>query len=166
MPNQITEIRIPTQVEQPKKEVSILETTSRPNELTQTSSKYFTDFQWARTEFECELCSEIVSKHDIVSLIACTHFACRNCLKKYLTLQIRERHRLVIACPFCEEPNIGADEDDKVFEYLSMFDPFVRHIVDEDVYELFQRKQRDRALVRDPNFLWCTQVGKQNQNKS
>lgn len=91
-------------------------------------------------------------------MISCTHFACRDCLRQYFTVQIRERQRLVITCPFCEEPSIGADEDEKVFEYLGLFDPFIRHIIEPDVYELFQRKLRDRALMRDPNFLWCAQV--------
>ncbi|CAG2113788.1 unnamed protein product, partial [Medioppia subpectinata] len=36
-------------------------------------------------------------------------------------------------------------------------DQLVRHHVPTDVYELFQRKCRDRALMRDPNFQWCTQ---------
>ena len=90
-------------------------------------------------------------------MIACTHFACRDCLRQYLTVQIRERQRLVITCPFCDEPSIGADEDEKVFDYLGMFDPLIRHIVDADVYDMFQRKLRDRALMRDPNFLWCAQ---------
>lgn len=117
------------------------------------------DFQWARTEFECELCTTIVKVADIVSMISCTHYACRDCVKQYFTIQIRERQRLVIACPFCEEPNIGAENDDDIFEYLGLFDQLVRHIVDEDVYELFQRKMRDRALMRDPSFLWCPQVG-------
>ncbi len=90
-------------------------------------------------------------------MISCTHTACRDCLKAYFTVQIRERQRLVITCPFCEQPAIGADEDELVFEYLGLFDPMLRHLVEPEVYELWQHKLRDRALMRDPNFLWCTQ---------
>lgn len=64
----------------------------------------------------------------------------------------------MIPCPFCDEPSIDADDDEAVFEHLALFDPFVRHLVDEDTYELYQRKTRDRALMRDPNFIWCPQV--------
>ena len=91
-------------------------------------------------------------------MISCTHFACRDCLKRYFTVQIRERQRLVITCPFCDEPNVNAVDDEQVFDYLGLFDQFVRHLVDIDVYELFQRKMRDRALMRDPNFIWCPEV--------
>ena len=44
-------------------------------------------------------------------MINCTHSACRDCMKQYYTVQIRERHRLVIRCPFCEQPTISADDD-------------------------------------------------------
>lgn len=91
-------------------------------------------------------------------MITCVHYACRDCMKQYLTVQIRERQRLVITCPFCDQPDINPEQDEQVFEYLSMFDPFVRHIIDADVYELYQRKVCDRALMRDPNFNWCIQV--------
>nr|XP_046917921.1 E3 ubiquitin-protein ligase lubel-like [Dermatophagoides farinae] len=117
--------------------------------------QYSYEFQWARTELECELCTTIMPIQDIVVMIACTHYACRDCMKNYLTIQIRERQRLVITCPFCNEPDISADQDEQVFEYLAIFDPFIRHIIDADIYELFQRKMRDRALMRDPNFMWC-----------
>ena len=95
-------------------------------------------------------------------MISCTHYSCRDCLTKYYSVQIRERQRLIICCPFCSAPDIDPEDDDKVFEYLGLFDQLIRHLVSEDVYELFQRKLRDRALMRDPNFQWCTQVYKTN----
>ena len=116
------------------------------------------NFEWARTEYECELCCGVYSIEDLVSMIACTHFACRECLQKYFAVQIREQQRLVICCPFCEEPAISPDDDDKVFEYLGLLDQIIKYLVPTDIYELFQRKLRDRALMRDPNFLWCSEV--------
>ncbi|KPM02374.1 IBR domain containing protein [Sarcoptes scabiei] len=127
------------------------------NPLEHNRDDYSYEFQWARTEFECELCARIVPIEMIVSMITCTHYSCLDCMREYLHNQIREQQRLVISCPFCDEPNISPENDDQVFEYLQIFDPFVRHIIDPNVYELFQRKVRDRALMRDPNFLWCIQ---------
>ena len=135
-----------------------LPTLSDKNKSSWFNYGYGVDFEWARTEFECELCTSLVPVTDIISMIACTHYACRDCLAKYFTIQIRDRHRLVITCPFCDEPAIGGEEDEKLFDYMALFDPFIRHIVQSDVYELFSRKLRDRALMRDPNFLWCSQV--------
>jgi hypothetical protein len=105
---------------------------------------YCDNFGWARTHFECELCAGTYAISDIVSMISCTHYACKHCLQQYFTLQIRERQRLVIACPFCEEPNIDPDDDDSVCEYLGLLDQLIKHLVVSDVYELFQRKVRDR----------------------
>ena len=116
------------------------------------------NFGWARTHFECELCTEMYSIKDIVALISCTHYACHQCLQKYFTVQIREKQKLIISCPFCDEPNFHPNDDDGIFEYLGLLDQLIKSIVPNDVYELFQRKVRDRALMRDPNFRWCTQV--------
>ncbi|XP_027206289.2 linear Ubiquitin E3 ligase isoform X1 [Dermatophagoides pteronyssinus] len=136
--------------------LSIVEKSNSPlSSPVEQQQQYSYEFQWARTELECELCTRIVSIDDIIVMITCQHYACHNCMKNYLQIQIREQQRLVIQCPFCNEPDIGAEQDEKVFEYLAIFDPFIRHIIDRDVYELFQRKMRDRALMRDPNFLWC-----------
>lgn len=33
----------------------------------------------------------------------------------------------------------------------------LKNILDETVHELFQRKLRDRTLMKDPNFKWCIQ---------
>lgn len=53
---------------------------------------------------------------------------------------------------------LDPDDDDNVYEYLGLMDQLIRYLVPSDVHELFQRKVRDRALMRDPNFRWCTQV--------
>ena len=71
---------------------------------------YDESFGWARTEYECELCCEVYSINDLVAMISCTHYACRECLQKYYGVQIRERQRLIISCPFCDEPDINPDD--------------------------------------------------------
>ena len=32
--------------------------------------------------------------------------------------------------------------------------------MDEEVHDLFQRKLRDRVLMKDPNFRWCHKVSR------
>ena len=34
----------------------------------------------------------------------------------------------------------------------------VQDIMEKDVHDLFQRKLRDRTLMKDPNFKWCYKV--------
>lgn len=48
--------------------------------------------------------------------------------------------------------------EDDVLEYFSNLDIMLKNILDETVHELFQRKLRDRTLMKDPNFKWCVQV--------
>ena len=40
----------------------------------------------------------------------------------------------------------------------TMNDVMIKPIVDQDVHDLFQRKIRDRTLMKDPNFKWCYKV--------
>jgi hypothetical protein len=47
---------------------------------------YCDNFGWARTHFECELCADTYAINDIVSMISCTHYACKHCLQQYFTL--------------------------------------------------------------------------------
>lgn len=42
-------------------------------------------------------------------------------------------------------------------EYFSNLDIFLKNILEPEVHELFQRKLRDRTLLKDPNFKWCIQ---------
>ena len=34
----------------------------------------------------------------------------------------------------------------------------LKSLIDQDVHDLFQRKLRDRTLMKDPNFKWCYKV--------
>lgn len=96
-------------------------------------------------------------------MLHCTHSACRTCMCQYFTQKIREEleQRPVIICPFCVEPSFDPNNDavdEQIFNYLALIDPFVRYLVEVDVYQLFQRKVRDYTLGRDSNFMWCALV--------
>ena len=56
------------------------------------------------------------------------------------------------------EPKGLADDDDLAANYFAKLDVIIKPIVDQDVHDLFQRKIRDRTLMKDPNFKWCYKV--------
>lgn len=106
--------------------------------------------------YECELCTLDFEIEKMVSMLACQHRACINCVKTYLTIQIRERQCIIIQCPFCTEPSFDpVKDDDEIFTYLSLMDQLIKNLLDEETYNLFQRKVRDRSLMKDPSFRWC-----------
>ena len=64
-------------------------------------------------------------------------------------------------CPFCHEPAALADPDDAddiATAYFAKLDIMLKSLVEQDVHDLFQRKLRDRTLMKDPNFKWCYKV--------
>ncbi|XP_073822713.1 linear Ubiquitin E3 ligase isoform X11 [Musca autumnalis] len=108
---------------------------------------------------DCELCSGTYALNEIVSMLKCTHKCCKQCAKTYFTVQITERSINDCNCPFCKLPELHnqTEHEDDNLEYFSNLDIFLKNIVEPEVHELFQRKLRDRTLLKDPNFKWCVQ---------
>ncbi|CAN7991255.1 unnamed protein product, partial [Ixodes hexagonus] len=104
---------------------------------------------------ECELCAANYPISQMVSLLNCVHRACNECLRAYFTIQIRDRNITELLCPFCNEPDLG--DEDVELNYFNNLDVLLKNLVEQDVYDLFQQKLRDRALMKDPNFRWCSQ---------
>ncbi|VEN50944.1 unnamed protein product [Callosobruchus maculatus] len=107
----------------------------------------------------CELCAGKYPMNEIVSMLRCTHYCCRECAKNYFTVQISDRSIMDCTCPFCKQPDLTSSQmnEDDVSDYFGNLDILLKGILDETVHELFQRKLRDRALMQDPNFKWCVQ---------
>lgn len=63
-------------------------------------------------------------------------------------------------------PELHDSDEDSVLEYFSNLDILLKNILQPDVHDLFQRKIRDRALLRDPHFKWCVQVRRPKNGKS
>ena len=63
-------------------------------------------------------------------------------------------------CPFCHEPAglADPDDDDLATAYFAKLDILLKSLIEQDVHDLFQRKLRDRTLMKDPNFKWCYKV--------
>ena len=97
----------------------------------------------------------------VVEMPSCEHRCCQQCAGNYFTIAIKDKSINEAFCPFCQAPkDVLADDtkDDEASEYFAKLDAILRKAVAEDVYDLFQRKLRDRALMRDPNFKWCYKV--------
>ena len=89
-------------------------------------------------------------------MLKCTHCCCKDCAKKYFTIQITDHSINDLVCPFCKEPQM--QNIDEELDYFSNLDILIRSFLDPKVHELFQRKLRDLTLKQDPNFKWCVKV--------
>ena len=99
-----------------------------------------------------------LSDMQVVYFPNCQHSCCQDCAGKHFTIIIKDRGISEATCPFCMEPKGLADDDDLAADYFANLDVIIKPIVDQDVYDLFQRKIRDRTLMKDPNFKWCYKV--------
>ncbi|XP_045618058.2 E3 ubiquitin-protein ligase lubel isoform X11 [Procambarus clarkii] len=115
-------------------------------------SSIYTAIQFLQQE--CELCAEKYPMRKMVSMLQCTHRCCCDCAKTYFTFQIKTKNIREVRCPFCNEPDLDANEEMND-EYLNNMDILLKNILDAETHELFQRKLRDWTLMKDPNFRWC-----------
>ncbi|XP_043274207.1 E3 ubiquitin-protein ligase lubel isoform X2 [Venturia canescens] len=106
---------------------------------------------------ECELCTGRFAVSRMISMLKCIHRCCNDCAKNYFTIQISDRNIMDAVCPFCKEPDLKDASEDDVLEYFSILDIQLKSLLDPPIHELFQRKLRDRTLMKDPNFKWCAQ---------
>ncbi|XP_042232259.1 E3 ubiquitin-protein ligase lubel-like isoform X26 [Homarus americanus] len=115
-------------------------------------SSIYTAIQFLQQE--CELCAEKHPMRRMVSMLQCIHRCCSDCAKTYFTFQIKTKNLREVRCPFCNEPELDANEE-IANEYLNNMDILLKNILDAETHELFQRKLRDWTLMKDPNFRWC-----------
>ena len=91
----------------------------------------------------------------IISMLSCEHRCCRDCASKHFTITITDRSITEAVCPFCQKPENLGDDDELAADYFSKMDILLKSLIDEPTHDLFQRKLRDRTLMKDPNFKWC-----------
>ncbi|XP_060729774.1 uncharacterized protein si:dkey-181m9.8 isoform X1 [Tachysurus vachellii] len=104
----------------------------------------------------CPICQEQVSFSKMITMTHCSCTFCESCFKAYFSSVIKEKSINYAVCPLCNEPDmrtVGRREES--MEYFSLLDTQIRHYLDTQTHELFQRKLRDRALQEMPNFRWC-----------
>lgn len=90
---------------------------------------------------ECPLCYGNETARGFFTMLNCKHFACRNCLESYLTIEIFES-RTEIACPQCPESLHPSD----ISTLLRTFPTVIKK------YEDFMVR---RVLLSDPDSRWC-----------
>lgn len=90
---------------------------------------------------ECPLCYGNESAQGFFTMLNCKHYACRNCLESYLTIEIFES-RTEIACPQCVESMHPSD----IATLLQAFPTVMKK------YEDFMVR---RVLLADPDSRWC-----------
>ena len=128
---------------------------------------------------DCELCAGTASLSQMVQLPGCEHKCCQDCAANFFTIVVTDQNISQAVCPFCREPANLADDDEVLLqfslhftlhfyhlpfrvkvalEYYAKLDQILKDILEKDTHDLFQRKLRDRTLMKDPNFKWCYKV--------
>ncbi|KAI4874674.1 hypothetical protein NFI96_034602, partial [Prochilodus magdalenae] len=105
---------------------------------------------------DCPICQEQMSFSKMVTMTHCSCTFCESCFKAYFSSVIKEKSIVHAVCPLCNQPDVrGAGRREESMEYFSLLDTQIRHYLDPQTHELFQRKLRDQALQEMPNFRWC-----------
>ncbi|XP_048858110.1 uncharacterized protein si:dkey-181m9.8 isoform X1 [Brienomyrus brachyistius] len=105
---------------------------------------------------ECPICQEQVSFSKIITMTHCSCAFCESCFKAYFSSAIKEKNISSVVCPICNQPELqGAGRLEEAMDYFSLLDTQIKHYLDKETHELFQRKLRDQALQDMPNFRWC-----------
>ena len=107
---------------------------------------------------DCELCANTMSIKDVIKMTHCEHSCCKDCATNFFSIVITDQNISQAVCPFCREPANLAEDDEVAFDYYAKLDQLLKDILEKDTHDLFQRKLRDRTLMKDPNFKWCYKV--------
>ena len=107
---------------------------------------------------ECELCADQVTFRQMIKMPLCEHKCCKDCATNHFTIVITDQNISQVVCPFCREPSNLAEDDEVALDYYAKLDQILKDILDQNTHDLFQRKLRDRTLMKDPNFKWCYKV--------
>ncbi|XP_071770167.2 E3 ubiquitin-protein ligase RNF31 [Centroberyx gerrardi] len=104
----------------------------------------------------CPICQDQVSFSKIITMTHCSCCLCQSCFKAYFSTAIKEKSIDQLVCPMCSRPEVrGQGGMEESMDYFNLLDTQIRHYLEPQIHELFQRKLRDRALQEMPNFCWC-----------
>ncbi|XP_063780068.1 E3 ubiquitin-protein ligase RNF31-like [Pseudophryne corroboree] len=106
---------------------------------------------------ECQICREQFPYSKFVKMTHCNCSFCELCFIHHFSSVIKEKSVINFMCPICKKPELGNEGNaEESMEFFSLLDTQIHHYLDQETYELFQRKLRDRALLKMPNFRWCS----------
>lgn len=104
---------------------------------------------------ECPLCIDQLPRTQMITFLHCQHSVCRDCVTQFITITIRDKNIMHLVCPVCGKPE-NLEDEAVAAEYFNNFDIMIRGLVDQGTHDLFQQKLRDRTLMKEPNFRWCS----------
>lgn len=104
----------------------------------------------------CPICQEQVTFSKFVPMTHCPCSLCESCFKACFTAAIKEKTVDKLVCPLCSRPDIrGKQGMEDAMDYFNLLDTQIRHFLEPEIHELFQKKLRDRALQDMDHFRWC-----------
>ena len=80
----------------------------------------------------------------------CNHQCCQDCAINYFTITIRDKTIGDATCPFCNEPSTLNESEEIATRYFAKLDMFLKKLLEKNIYDLFQRKVRDRFFDERP----------------
>ena len=94
----------------------------------------------------------------------CEHVCCEACAVNYFTTTVRDRPLVDATCPFCQEPRELGVNEGVAAKYFEELTPILEKLLAPQFYELFLKKLKEHALMKDPNFQWCHKVSRRVDN--
>ncbi|XP_048577169.1 E3 ubiquitin-protein ligase RNF31 isoform X2 [Nematostella vectensis] len=104
---------------------------------------------------ECIVCMDLKPENRMITMLNCQCRFCSDCVSQYVKQIIQEQNIMHLVCPACSEPK-NLEDDTVATNYFNLLDILIRPLVDNPTHDLFQRKLRDRTLMKEPNFRWCS----------
>lgn len=94
----------------------------------------------------CRLCLVMMPVSEMHQLDNCGCIFCKMCVQQYLILNIKEGN-VMLTCPDAECSQDGKIQSSEI-----------ERLVNQEVYEMFQRFKLNREVELDPNRTWCPRV--------
>ena len=107
---------------------------------------------------KCKVCFGSFPQNKLTCMVACRDpgcIYCHDCLAKHLDITIRERNIRDLVCPVCMLPDVDIDEE-ATLTHFNHLDKVIKEYLGEQTHEMYEKKLRDYAVRKMPNFRWCS----------
>ena len=93
----------------------------------------------------------------MINMIHCDHAVCKECFVAHYSFVVGEKSIKHFNCLVCGEPDMSSDTIDMDL-YLQLFSGLIQAHMSKEHYDLFTQKINERAMMKDPKFVWCSKV--------
>ncbi|XP_071958434.1 uncharacterized protein [Antedon mediterranea] len=111
-------------------------------------------------EKKCSMCWDLLPMTRMWQPIFCSQhkqcLVCKECLGTHFTICIKEKNIIDASCPSCDLPKLKEMGKADLANYFATIDPMLRSLLKPDVFDLLHQKLRDRILMEDERFRWCS----------